>query len=199
MEIDRQASVVFWHARQSLAVIARPLIIAACLWGGVGCGRSPVHLPSPAVSAAPEVSLPPKASGSVTGDGPWFVDATERAGPRFQHDSGVTGELLLPEISGSGAALFDFDCGGDLDAFLVQGGSLNDQTPESESETRRKRPGHRLFRNDLDVRAGHGLMFTDITKSSGILSAGYGMGVATGDFNNDGRVDLYVTNLGSNQ
>jgi len=124
-------------------------------------------------------------------EGPWFVDVTQQAGLNFRHDSGATGELYLPEIMGSGAALVDIDGDGDLDIFLVQGGPL----PGAESTS--TRPSHRLFRNDLD--SSGRLTLTDITDESDIKSIGYGMGVATGDFDNDGLIDLYVTSLGSNQ
>ena len=128
-----------------------------------------------------------------------FKEVAEQAGLRFQHYNGMTGKFYLPEITGSGGALFDFDNDGDLDVFLVQGNVLEPNTqpgntmfpwrgPES--------PRGRLFRNDL--RSGK-LTFTDVTQQSGIVATGYGMGVAVGDINNDGLPDLYVTNLGSNQ
>ena len=128
-----------------------------------------------------------------------FKDVSEQVGLKFQHYNGMTGKFYLPEITGSGAALFDFDNDGDLDVFLVQGNVLEPNTqpgntlfpwrgPES--------PRGRLFRNDLSKA---GLTFTDVTQQSGIVATGYGMGAAAGDINNDGLPDLYVSNLGSNQ
>ncbi len=116
----------------------------------------------------------------------------------------MTGELYLPEITGSGAALFDYGDDGDLDVYLVQGTmigegkSLKDAIlPWQGSDS----PRDQLYRNDLgrDANAVRRLGFTNVTNESSILAEGYGMGVAVGDLNNDGRPDLYVTNLGSNQ
>ena len=92
---------------------------------------------------------------------------------------------------GSGAALFDADGDGDLDAYLVQGADLE---PGGGAGSPAR---DRLFRNEL-LETGE-LRFVDATDDSGIEGAGYGMGVAAGDFDGDGRVDLYVTNLGSNR
>jgi hypothetical protein len=115
-----------------------------------------------------------------------FVDVTAQTGPEFVHANGAKGELLLPEVIGAGGALFDFDNDGDLDLFAVQGAA---------------RSGGRLFRNELRVESNgvRTLRFTDVTDRSGIVTTGFGMGAATGDFDNDGWIDLYVTNLGSNQ
>jgi hypothetical protein len=101
-----------------------------------------------------------------------FVEA--QAGLTFTHRNGATGKFLMTEIMGSGAALFDFDNDGDLDVFLVQ----------SVGESK-------LFRNELVP--GGSLRFTDVTAASGIRFDGYGMGAATGDYNNDGNEDLLVT------
>jgi hypothetical protein len=109
----------------------------------------------------------------------WFVDRAEETGIRFTHANGMSGTFAYPEIIGSGAAMFDMDNDGDLDVFLVQ------YVGES-----------RLFRNDL---SNGRLAFTDVTATSGIVTHGNGMGVAAGDFNNDGCVDLYLTYVGTNQ
>ena len=120
-----------------------------------------------------------------------FDEVAEKVGLNFRHYNGMTGKLFLPEIMGAGAALFDYDNDGDLDVFLVQGAALDpDGKPNGTI------PRGRLFRNDLE---GHTLHFVDVTEKSGIVATGYGMGAAVGDINNDGRPDLYITNLGSNQ
>ena len=116
---------------------------------------------------------------------PWFV---EEAGPRgidFMHRSGFDARPLLPEITGSGTALADLDGDGDLDAYLVQGGSLWDDATVD-------RGGNRLFLNDG---TGH---FVEAPDGNGADDPGYGMGVAAGDYDNDGDVDLFVTNVGPN-
>jgi enediyne biosynthesis protein E4 len=116
----------------------------------------------------------------------------------------MTGKLLLPEIMGAGAALLDFDADGDLDVFLVQGSVLGaSDRPERTLFPWKDKdgPSGRLLRNDLTTaRDGRpALKFTDVTEQSGIRAAGYGMGAASGDVNNDGLPDLYLCNLGQNR
>ncbi|HJU54021.1 MAG TPA: CRTAC1 family protein, partial [Pyrinomonadaceae bacterium] len=143
-------------------------------------------------------------NGAARVPAPVFDEVAEEAGLRFRHYNGMTGKLLLPEIMGAGAALFDFDADGDMDVFLVQGSVLeaNDQPERTLFPwTDREAPRGRLFRNDLTA-ARDGtpvLKFTDVTERSGIRATAYGMGAATGDVNNDGRADLYLCNLGQNQ
>jgi enediyne biosynthesis protein E4 len=123
---------------------------------------------------------------------PLFADITAEIGVEFHHHNGATGSLLLPEVIGAGGALFDFDNDGDLDLFAVESGAVpGTSAPSSPVRSR-------LYRNDLDASTRR-IRFTDVTERSGILAAGYGMGAATGDFDNDGWIDVYVTNLGSNQ
>ncbi|HEX4901046.1 MAG TPA: CRTAC1 family protein [Pyrinomonadaceae bacterium] len=135
---------------------------------------------------------------------PIFKEVAEQVGLKFQHYNGMTGKLYLPEIMGSGAAVFDFDNDGDLDVFLVQGNVLEPGTQPASTQFPWRGPGlprSRLFRNDLVVGkdGSRTLKFTDVTEKSGIRADGYGMGVAVGDINNDGWPDLYITNLGRNQ
>jgi hypothetical protein len=105
---------------------------------------------------------------------------------------------------GSGAAFLDFDNDGDLDILLVQGSVLDPNTkPGSTLFPWRGSgpPRGKLYRNDLTVLkdGSRSLRFADITEKSGIAATGYGMGAAVADINNDGWVDLYICNLGSNQ
>ena len=130
----------------------------------------------------------------------WFVDRASEAGLDFVHVNGMSGKLYMPEVLAPGVALFDFDNDGDLDVYLVQGSQLSALASGPSDEG--SRLSDRLYRNDLTVGPGgtRTLRFTDVTAASGIETPGYGMGVAAGDFNNDGWVDLYLTKFNaSNQ
>ncbi len=111
-----------------------------------------------------------------------FTEVAAETGLRFQHVTGADGKYYMPEIMGSGVALLDYDRDGDLDVYLVQGSGP---------------PGNRLFRNLLKEQGE--LRFTDVTEKAGVGDEGYGMGVAVGDYDNDGYPDLYVTNFGPNR
>src|SRR5262245_44706905 len=100
-----------------------------------------------------------------------FKEVAQQVGLRFQHYNGMTGKVNVPEITGSGAALFDYDNDGDLDLFLLQGNFLEPNTetaktlfPWRGSES----PRGRLFRNDLKVETDgrRTLSFTDVTQRS---------------------------------
>ena len=115
-----------------------------------------------------------------------FVDVTTEAGINFRHINGAEGAYHLPETLGAGGAFFDADNDGNLDIYLVNSGywkesSSGDETPSA------------LYRNSGDG------TFTDITMTAGVGNSGnYGQGAACADYDNDGDVDLYVTNFGVN-
>ncbi len=127
-----------------------------------------------------------------------FVDRAKELGVDFVHANGMTGQLYMPEIMGAGVATFDYDNDGDLDLFFVQSGPLGPKAVQPAGGTA---ANHRLYRNDLAVgpKGERSLRFTDVTAESGLRLGSYGMGVAAGDFDNDGWTDLYVTALGGNQ
>jgi enediyne biosynthesis protein E4 len=130
---------------------------------------------------------PTSADSRTRVDAEWFVDRAAQSGLDFVHVNGMSGRFYLPEIMAPGVALFDYDNDGDLDVFLVQSGMLG-----SDAATR---SASKLFRNDLTINGdgSRAVRFTDVTGASGIVTAGYGMGVAAGDFDNDGWIDLYLT------
>jgi enediyne biosynthesis protein E4 len=169
-----------------------PIAIAATLLAGaLAAATEPWR--APGIGPAP----PPSGSRPPSGDGePLFLDATATSGIDFVHRGERAGSLLLPEITGSGLALFDLDRDGDLDLFLVQSGELDP------AANRRQGLGDRLYRNlgpsDSRSEGDDPVRFRDATAETGLASFGFGMGVATGDFDNDGWTDLYVANLGPN-
>ena len=167
----------------------------------------------PAVAAAitvacsggsqPESAGVPRASAPGTSTD-WFVDRAAETGLVFTYFNGMSGQYYFPEMLPGGVALFDYDNDGDLDVYFAQGRMLPEDRPVGDAiipppkETLPLKG--RLFRNDLQAAGGPStLHFTDVTAASGIEAAGYGMGVAAGDVDNDGCVDLYLTNLGRNQ
>ena len=113
-----------------------------------------------------------------------LTDVTDEVGLDFRHDPGVEGNYFMPESAGSGCAFLDYDSDGDLDIYLVNGARQS-------SEERDQSPlRNRLFRQEADGR------FVDVTLASGLGDPGWGMGVAVGDMDNDGHLDVYVTNYG---
>jgi enediyne biosynthesis protein E4 len=128
--------------------------------------------------------------------GEWFVDRAAESGLDFVHFNGMAGEFYYPEVMPPGVAFVDVDNDGDLDVFAVQGTLLGGKTMEQALRRADGPLGSRLFRNELQSGS---LKFVDVTEAAGIGATAYGMGVAAGDFDNDGCVDLYLTNLGANQ
>lgn len=126
------------------------------------------------------------------------MEVAAESGLVFEHQNGMAGEFYFSEMMGSGVALVDVDNDGDLDVYMVQGGPLGRPAPGTKAD---RRPMDQLFRNDLEILADgtRRLRFVDITAESGLGAREYGMGVATGDVNNDGWTDLYLTNFGPNQ
>ena len=144
---------------------------------------------------APATAPGAEAVAPAAPDGEWFVDRAAEAGLDFVHFNGMTGEFYQPEMAGPGAGLFDYDNDGDLDVYLVQGELLGDGDPLLAPPADHP-PGDRLYRNDLEIAddGKRSLRFTDVTEAARIAARGYGMGVAAGDVDNDGWVDLFVAN-----
>jgi hypothetical protein len=117
-----------------------------------------------------------------------FSDVTASSGLQFRHNSGAYGGKLLPETMGSGCAFFDYDADGWPDVLLVNGMDW----PGHKRDTR-QRSTLRLYRNNRNG------TFTDVTRAAGLDVELYGMGVAVGDYNNDGFADILVTCVGQNR
>src|SRR5688572_6243218 len=130
--------------------------------------------------------------GSIPPAEPLFIEAAAKTGLAFTHVNGASGHYYIAEQMGPGVALFDYDNDGDLDVFLVQGGQLG------AAEAGDRHSTSRLFRNDMAVGAGgpRRLRFTDVTATAGVGWRQYGMGAATGDYDSDGDVDLFLTSFG---
>lgn len=121
-----------------------------------------------------------------------FRDVTERAGITFRHSNGAQGQYLFIETTPGGCAFFDSDNDGWLDILFVNGQPLN-MAERSNLQTFKPTPVV-LYRNNRNG------TFTDVTRGSGLdVDLNYAQGVAVGDFDNDGREDLYVTAYGGNR
>ncbi len=138
-------------------------------------------------SAKPTIDVLPTASphSSAIEHGIQLVDVTAASGIHFKHNDGGSGQGYIVEASTGGVALFDYDLDGLIDIYFLNGGALKgtDLDPP---------PRNALYRNNGDW------TFTDVTETAGVGDTGHGMGVAAGDYDNDGDEDLYINNFGPN-
>jgi hypothetical protein len=114
-----------------------------------------------------------------------FRDVTVETGITFKHTDGSSGNYYIVETVSAGLALFDYDNDGDTDIYLLNGTALKGTAYPAP-------PRNALYRNDGDWR------FTDVTTASGLGDPGFGLGVTAGDYDNDGDLDVYVSNYGPN-
>lgn len=170
--------------RSILALLALGILAAGAIawWSRPGPGKPGLsNLPAPTNTPGPS-ARPPKAR---------FTDVTASAGIRFVHANGARGDKFLPETMGSGVAAFDMDNDGDADLLFINGRAWDEAAARAAPTTAA------LYRND--TRPGGPLQFTDVTAGSGLAEPIQGMGVACGDFDSDGRVDLFVTGVACNR
>jgi hypothetical protein len=114
-----------------------------------------------------------------------FSDVTKETGITFIHTDGSSGRRYIVESVSSGLALFDYDGDGDVDIYFLNGAPLKGTKFD-------KAPKNELYRNE------GGLRFTNVTDRAGVGDTGFGLGVAVGDYDNDGDLDIYVNNYGPN-
>lgn len=124
-----------------------------------------------------------------------FVDQAAALGVDFTHDAFLSGDMHFMEIAGFGCGVLDYDGDGDLDLWFLQGSAAGRQVePSIGADTRPKTD--RLYKNLLKETGK--LAFEDVTEQAGIREDGYGMGLAAGDYDADGDLDVYVANFGPN-
>ncbi len=124
---------------------------------------------------------------------PVFRDIAEQAGVKFFCHGSPTSQKYLIETMVGGVAMFDYDLDGRLDLFFVNGAALGDpMAPGKQPDKSDPRFWNRLYHNNGDG------TFSDVTEAAGVKGHSFGQGVAVGDYDNDGRPDLYVTNFGQN-
>ncbi len=149
------------------------------------------------VSSAFPIIVQPEAVGNeeqAKRISPKFIDVTGALGINFRNMASHTSKKYLIETMGSGVALFDYDNDGRLDIFVVNGAALTDPTPKGTiPQKTAPKYWNRLYHQKQDG------TFEDVTERAGLQGAGYGMGVAVGDYDNDGYEDLYVTAYGGNK
>jgi enediyne biosynthesis protein E4 len=173
-----------------LVVISAALFTPACQnkSSNENAGAAPdavatTATPTPGASPSPSTTLPtlPAKFAEVT-----FTDVTSQAGIRFKHNNGAFGKKYLPETNGSGCAFLDYDNDGWQDVLLINSTSFADAPKKINSVMA-------LYHNNQNG------TFTDVTKAAGLAKSIYGQGVAVGDYDNDGFVDIFVTAVGQSR
>jgi enediyne biosynthesis protein E4 len=176
-----------WHRWAALGGVG--LAAAALLYWALSGGRPAVVEPTmPKFNSAPGETSPPAIEPEEPIPRVAFTDITAAAGIDFRHYNGAQGNLWMPEMMGSGCAFFDYDNDGHQDLLLINGCDFQESGPQRPSQ-----PTSALYRNDGTGR------FTNVTAGSGLEVPQYGMGVAVGDFDGDGLVDVFFANLGPNR
>jgi hypothetical protein len=183
--IERDDAVIGVALRWSIALLAAAVAIIGAVTYFVWPSAPPAALRETTLTRVQVRQSPKVAIPQVH-----FTDITEQAGIRFRHSNAAHGQKLLPETMGGGCAFLDFDGDGDQDILFVNGLSRwpwDEQAAEDDEATMA------LYRND-----GTG-KFEDVTAGSGLDVSLYGMGVAVGDYDGDGRVDVFISALGTNR
>ncbi|WP_417851176.1 CRTAC1 family protein [Thalassoglobus sp.] len=180
---------------QDDAIVGAALKWSVIVFVGLGLIAGPVvyfmtrPLQAPPAIESELAAVEVREVGAETAPPVSFADITETAGIDFVHESGARGQKLLPESMGGGCAFFDMDNDGDQDLLLI-----NSQSWEEFAGEEVKTPSLMgLYRND-----GSG-QFENVTSGSGLDVSMYGMGVACGDYNGDGLVDVYISAVGKNR
>jgi len=169
-----------------------------------GCGDPPARLDRQDGDQPGNIpDAPAQGTGRRGPTGDVFIDVAETAGIDFVHFNGMSGEFYICEVKCAGCGLFDYDNDGDLDVYLIQGNMLGENKTFADATFPPKGPlppKDRLYRNDLTVGPDgrRTLEFTDVTDQSRIVATAFGIGVAAGDYDNNGFVDLYVAGFGPN-
>jgi len=181
LDLQQREALIRNAFYRSLAVIIALALTVAGIWYFTRDHARPQAVEEAVVSGPViDESAPSQAPPPVS-----FTDITHAAGIDFVHVNGSTGEKLMPETIGSGAAFLDYDNDGDQDLLLVN-------SRWWPGEEREPAPTLAFYRNDGDGR------FTDVTAEAGLKITCFGMGAAVGDYDNDGWTDLYITTLGRN-
>jgi hypothetical protein len=179
------------------AITVPTLFITLFLLSLSAAAQQPQATPAPARTgrtySGADSGKPPPAPGPQAPSTVTFTDIYEASGINFKHAASPTSQKYLLEAMGGGVAIFDYDNDGRMDLYFTNGAALRDPMPNSALPDKQDAKfWNRLYHQRADGK------FEDVTERAGVRGTGYSMGVAAGDYDNDGWVDLYVTGYGSN-
>jgi len=160
------------------------ILAAAALMAALSCRREDPRPQSDPAAPPVQAETPLSEPGTEPRRGIWLRDVTKETGIAFRHTDGSSGRRYIVETVASGVATFDYDGDGLTDIYFLNGAPLGGASVQGPP------PRNALYRN-----LGH-FRFEEVTDGAGVGDTGFGLGVAVGDYDNDGRSDLYVSNFG---